>query len=349
MRKTAVVLFNLGGPDGPGAVRPFLFNLFSDPAIIGAPAPMRWLLAQWISRRRAPVARKIYDALGGGSPLLANTQAQAAALEATLNASGGDGESKVFIAMRYWHPMSDETARAVTAYDPDQVLLLPLYPQFSTTTTGSSITDWERAAAKAGLTAPSRTLCCYPTQSGFVAEIAGLLRAVLAEVGSGAADAPRVLFSAHGLPKKIIDRGDPYQWQVEQTAAAVVAALDQAALDWVVCYQSRVGPLEWIGPSTDTEIARAGSEGKAVVVVPIAFVSEHSETLVELDIEYRHLAEAKRVPRYTRVATVDTRAAFIEGLAELARVTLAGERACCSQDGGRLCPAAWAGCPQGGV
>ncbi len=356
MSKTAVVLFNLGGPDRPEAVRPFLFNLFDDPAIIGAPGPVRWFLAQWISRRRAPVARKIYAELGGASPLLSNTQSQAQALEAVLNAGGGDNEvtgapeTRVFVAMRYWHPMSDETARAVKAYDPDRVVLLPLYPQFSTATTGSSVVDWGRAAVRAGLSAPSQTLCCYPTQAGFVAEVAGLLRAALAQAG----DTPRVLFSAHGLPKKFIDRGDPYQWQVERTAAAVARAVGGAVggapsepnLDWRVCYQSRVGRLEWIGPSTDEEIARAGAEGRPLVVTPIAFVSEHSETLVELDIEYRRLAEAKGVPRYTRVATVATGAAFIDGLAELVRAVLAGERACCSQAGGRLCPGNWAGCPQ---
>ncbi len=352
MRKTAVVLFNLGGPDRPEAVRPFLFNLFNDPAIIDAPGPLRWLLAQTISRRRAPIARKIYQELGGGSPLLANTRAQAEALQAALNADGGDREFKVFVAMRHWHPMSDEAARAVMAHGPDQVVLVPLYPQFSTTTTGSSVTDWTRAAAKAGLTAPTRSLCCYPTQPGFVAEVAGLLRTALAEAGAeagseaGSEDGLRVLFSAHGLPRKFIDGGDPYQWQVEQTVAAVVGALGAADLDWQVCYQSRVGPLEWIGPSTEAEIARAGAEGRSLIVVPIAFVSEHSETLVELDIEYRRLAEAKGVPSFTRVATVDTGAAFIEGLAELVRAVLAGERTCFSQDGGRLCPGQWRGCPQ---
>ncbi|MHA1152157.1 MAG: ferrochelatase [Alphaproteobacteria bacterium] len=358
MRKTAVVLFNLGGPDRLGAVQPFLFNLFSDPAIMDMPGPLRWLLAQTISRRRAPIARKIYQELGGGSPLLANTQIQAKALEAALNAGSltadagadaGASEFETFIAMRYWHPMSDEAVRAVKAYSPDRVLLLPLYPQFSTTTTGSSVMAWTRAAAAAGLTAPTRSLCCYPTQPGFIAEIAGLLRAALGEVEAGTG--PRVLFSAHGLPKKFIDRGDPYQWQIEQTAAAVAAEVGAAkvgkgALDWRVCYQSRVGPLEWIGPSTDVEIIRAGAEGRPLIVVPIAFVSEHSETLVELDIEYRRLAEQNGVPRYTRVATVDAGAAFIEGLAELVRAALAGERACCSQDGGRLCPGDWGRCPQ---
>jgi len=341
MRKTAVVLFNLGGPDRPDAVRPFLFNLFNDPAIIGAPRPLRWLLAQWISRRRAPLARKIYEEIGGASPLLANTEAQAQALEAVLDEGAGDDQVRVFVAMRYWHPMSGETARAVESYGPDRVVLLPLYPQFSTSTTGSSLSDWNRAAAAAGLRAPTRALCCYPTQAGFVTEVAGLLRSALEVAG----DAPRVLFSAHGLPKKFIDRGDPYQWQIEQTAAAVAGAAAVPNLDWRVCYQSRVGPLEWIGPSTDEEIARAGAEGKPVVVVPIAFVSEHSETLVELDIEYRRLAEEKGVPYYARVATVDTGAIFIAGLAELARAALADERALCSQDGARLCPGQWGGCP----
>ena len=356
MARTAIVLFNLGGPDRPRAVRPFLFNLFNDPAIIDAPAPLRWLLAQGISRRRAPVARRIYDELGGGSPLLANTEAQARALGAVLdiqaggNAEDGDGEVKVFIAMRYWHPMSEEAARAVKAWDPERVVLLPLYPQFSTTTTGSSIAAWTRAARRAGLEVPTRTLCCYPTEPGFVAEVAGQLRAALAQAGGHGA--PRVLFSAHGLPKKIVARGDPYQWQVERSVVAVVEALGreglgQGELDWRICYQSRVGPLEWIGPSTVDEIGRAGREGVALVVVPIAFVSEHSETLVELDIEYRHLAREAGVPAYIRVPTVGAGAAFIAGLAGLVRQALAESRPLRSQAGGRLCPPSCSGCPQG--
>jgi ferrochelatase len=353
MARTAIVLFNLGGPDGPRAVRPFLFNLFNDPAIIAAPGPLRWLLAQGISRRRAPVARRIYAELGGRSPLLANTEAQARALEAALNAQAGGGEVKAFIAMRYWHPMSGETARAVKAYDPERIVLLPLYPQFSTTTTGSSITAWAGAAAQAGLEVPTRTLCCYPTEPGFVAEVAGQLSSALGQAGGQAAGhgAPRVLFSAHGLPKKIVERGDPYQWQVERTAAAVVEALGQEAgqegLDWRICYQSRVGPLEWIGPSTEAEIARAGRDGVALVVVPIAFVSEHSETLVELDIDYRRLARQAGVPTYVRAPTVGAGAAFIAGLAGLVRQALADPRPLCSQAGGRLCPASCSGCAQG--
>jgi len=341
MAKIAVVLFNLGGPDRSEAVRPFLFNLFNDRAIIGAPQPLRWMLAKFISGRRAPVAREIYSNLGGGSPLLPNTEAQARALEEAL---GDLGEARVFIAMRYWHPLTEETVAAVAAYGPDRVVLLPLYPQYSTTTSGSSIDLWQRTAAKAGLTAPATAVCCYPAEPGFVAAAAELLRPALAE--ASAVGKPRLLFSAHGLPKKIVARGDPYQWQVEQSAAAVVESLGQADLDWSVCYQSRVGPLEWIGPSTDDEIARAGRDGVPLVLLPIAFVSEHSETLVELDIEYRHLAEQAGVPLYLRVATVGTGAGFIEGLAGLVRDSLSGERPLCAYGGGRICPAEWGRCPQ---
>jgi ferrochelatase len=345
MTKTAVVLFNLGGPDRLESVRPFLFNLFNDRAIIDLPGLPRWLLAQLISRRRAPVARQIYEALGGGSPLLPNTKAQAEALQAALGDLGSDSgdDLQVFIAMRYWHPMSDETAAQVAAYGPDQVVLLPLYPQFSTTTTGSSLADWERAAKAAGLTAPTRAVCCYPSEPGFVGQIAEALGQALDELGP---ETPaRVLFSAHGLPKKIVARGDPYQWQVEATAAAVAKALGRPGLDWRVCYQSRVGPLEWIGPATDQEIEGAGKAGLALVVVPIAFVSEHSETLVELDQEYAELARQSGVPTYLRVPTVNDGARFIDGLAGLVRAALGAERALGSQDGGRLCPEQWGRCP----
>lgn len=342
MSRVAVVVFNLGGPDRPEAVEPFLFNLFNDPAIIGLPGPLRWLLAKVISRRRAPIAQEIYRELGGGSPLLPNTQAQADALQAALNS--GQDDYRVFIAMRYWHPRAEQAAHDVAAFAPDQVLLVPLYPQFSTTTSGSSLKEWHKKAKAAGLKAPSRTLCCYPEEAGFVAATVTRLREALR--GLDHETAPRVLFSAHGLPKKIVEKGDPYQWQVEQSVAAVVKAMGEVNLDWVVCYQSRVGPLEWIGPSTDAEIERAGREDRPVIVVPIAFISEHSETLVELDIEYRELAEEAGVPRYVRVATVSCDGDFIKGLAERIVQVKASDRRICSHVGGRFCPARWSGCPQ---
>jgi len=311
---------NLGGPDSLAAVKPFLINLFGDPAIIGLPSLLRLPLARFIAWRRAPVARDTYAHLGGRSPLLANTEAQARALEGAL----GPGH-RCFVTMRYWHPLSAETAHEVAEWAPDEIVCLPLYPQFSTTTTVSSLAAWQSAAARQGLTRPTHVIRCYPSEQGLVEAIAGLIRPVL-EAVSGSVKPPRLLLTAHGLPKRIVRRGDPYPDQVEQTAAAVITALARPELDWRVCYQSRVGPLEWIGPATDDEVRRAGKDGVALVVAPISFVSEHSETLVELDLDYRRLAEASGVPSYHRVATVGVEPSFIRSLATLVNRVLAGAR-----------------------
>ena len=342
MSKLAVVLFNLGGPDRPQSVKPFLFNLFNDPAIIGAPQPIRWLLARWISGRRAPVARAIYAHIGGKSPLLEFTGEQAAALERLL---GTAEDAKVFVAMRYWHPMSDEVAAAVRAFDPEEIVLLPLYPQYSTTTSGSSLGDWRRAAAAAGIGAPTVAVCCYPGQPGLIAAQAALVRAAIGRAAPSGT--PRVLFSAHGLPQRIVARGDPYVWQVNRTVRAVVAAMDEPGLDWAVCYQSKVGPLAWTGPALDEELARAARDRVPVVVNPVAFVSEHSETLVELDIEYRAMAERLGVPAYVRVPAVGTADEFIGGLAAVVEAAREQKTGLCCGTGGRLCPAQFGRCPNG--
>ena len=341
MTKLAVVVFNLGGPDSLGAVRPFLFNLFNDPAIIGAPGPLRWLLARLVSTRRAPVARRIYAEMGGRSPLLGLTREQARALQERL---AEKGEVRVFIAMRYWHPMADETAALVKAFGPDKIVLLPLYPQFSTTTTASSVDDWRRAAGRAGIDAPTTAVCCYPVQRGLVAAQAGRVLAGLEEARR--AGPPRVLFSAHGLPERVIEGGDPYRWQVERTAHAVAREVGIADLDWGVCYQSRVGPLRWIGPSTADELRRAGRDRVPVVVVPIAFVSEHSETLVELDIEYKALADAEGVPAYVRVPAVGTDEGFIDGLAEVVGAADENPSPMVGGGDGARCPPNFSGCPR---
>src|SRR5260221_10187093 len=312
MGRTAVVLFNLGGPAPPHSVRPFLFNLFNDRAIVALPQPLRWLLAWLISGRRAAVARAIYGQIGGASPLLANTEAQARALETALGP-----EYRCFVAMRYWPPFRAEAVRGVKAWGPDSIVLLPLYPQYSTTTTASSLAAWHDAARREGMSAPTAAICCYPRAAGFIAASADAIRRTLAQIPAGMGF--RVLFSAHGLPKRVVRAGDPYQFQVEATVGALRAALAMPELDTAICYQSRVGPLEWIGPATDAEIARAGGAGLAVVVVPVAFVSEHSETLVELAIEYRRLAERSGVPAYHVVATVWVHEAFIAALADLVR------------------------------
>lgn len=335
-QKTAVVLFNLGGPDSLPAVQPFLFNLFKDPAIIRLPNPLRWLVAKLISTRRAPVAQEIYAKMGGRSPILPQTEAQAKALEAALG-----GNFRVFIAMRYWHPFSDETAKAVKDWGADRVVLLPLYPQFSTTTTASSFSDWTRAAKAAGLSAPTASIGCYSDEAGFVVAQTDLLRQALP--AAEAKGPVRILFSAHGLPKKVVTDGDPYQMQVERSVGAILKLLNRPELDSRICFQSRVGPLEWIGPATDAEITQAAKDGRSIVVVPVAFVSEHSETLVELDIEYAELAQHNGAASYIRVLTVGTQPDFINGLARLVRNTDFDGRTRCGS-GPRPCGNDWRRC-----
>ncbi len=337
--KRAVVLFNLGGPDRPEAVEPFLFNLFNDRAVLRLPGLLRWPIARAIARFRAPTAGRIYDKLGGGSPLLANTEMQAHALERRLGP-----ETRVFIAMRYWHPLASTAARAVKEWGASEILLLPLYPQFSTTTTASSLADWHRAADRAGLAAPSRAICCYPDEPGFIAAIAGEVRKIIRLWRDDGQK--RILFSAHGLPERIA-KNDPYPWQVAQTVAALRAALgpDLEGIDSVLCYQSRIGPLKWIGPSIGDEVRRAGAERVGLLVVPIAFVSEHSETLVELDVEFKHLAGHVGVPTYLRAPTVGTDDAFISGLAALVERGFSQGKPTASRSGGRLCPGSLLSCP----
>lgn len=312
--KTAIVLFNLGGPDSPAAIKPFLKTFFMDPAIIQAPWPVRVLVSSLIARKRSKnEAGAAYGLLGGKSPLLENTKAQAAALEEKLGPA-----FKVFIAMRYWHPLTDEAARAVLDWNPDEIVLLPLYPQFSTTTTGSSLHEWRRQAKKINLTVPTRVFCCYPRDPGFVAASAeNIKKAYQDYISAHPGQRPRVLFSAHGLPEKIIKQGDPYQWQCEESARAIASATGLPDLDWQICYQSRVGPLTWIGPSTEEALHKAAQDKIPVLIYPHAFVSEHVETLVEIEIEYRALAEELGVPGFARVPTVGVSQEFIEGLARM--------------------------------
>jgi ferrochelatase len=340
--RVAVVLFNLGGPDRPEAIRPFLTNIFRDPAILRVPFFVRPFLARRIASARLEPARASYAILGGRSPLLELTRGQAAALEAELT----EFDAKCFIAMRYWHPLSDETAEAVRDWQPDEVVLLPLYPQYSTTTTGSSLTAWREAAARAGLVADTSVLCCYPTDAGYIGATASLMQIAWQEARAqlNPSVGLRVLFSAHGLPEAIVEAGDPYQWQIEQTVASVLAAWNQD-VDCTICYQSRATPQRWIEPSTEQEIERAAHEKSAVLVVPVAFVSEHSETLVELDADYRRLAERLGVPGYFRVPTQNSDAAFIAALANLVRHARRCGPGLCGQADRRICPADRSLCP----
>jgi len=321
MSRIAVVLFNLGGPDSPRAIRPFLRNLFADPAIVGAPTPLRLPLAEMISRTRLKLAKANYGAIGGASPLGRETEAQAAALAVRLASLRPGDETRVFVAMRYWRPFAEETARAVAAFAPDDLVLTPLYPQYSTTTTESSLGAWAKAYRGPGR---PHTICCYFDDERLAAAHASLIRQAWEAAGSPAG--VRLLFSAHGLPERISASGDPYRWQVEQTCAKVAARLGPA-WDWRICYQSRVGPLRWIGPSTTEEIEAAAAEGFGVVIDPIAFVSEHVETLVELDRDYAAFAARVGADPYIRVPTLRDDAAFIESLAQLVNKALAESEA----------------------
>jgi len=254
--------------------------------------------------------------MGGGSPLLPQTREQAEALRTVLAARLPGDEVRCFIAMRYWHPLTGATAAEVAAWAPDEIVLLPLYPQFSTTTTGSSARAWREAYRGPGRV---RMICCYPAERGLVEAHANLIRDSWRAAGH---DGPvRLLFSAHGLPEKVIKQGDPYQHQIEATCRAVAARLGEG-WDWKVCYQSRVGPMKWIGPSTEDEIRAASAGGLALVVVPVAFVSEHVETLVELDHEYGEMARAAGCPAFVRVPALGVAEAFIQGLAGLALASL---------------------------
>ena len=339
-RRIAVVLFNLGGPDDAASVKPFLFNLFSDPAIIGLPGILRNAVAWLISSRRESSAQANYAMMdsGGGSPLLPETRRQAAALEAVLAAALPGDVVSAFIAMRYWNPLTEQTAAEVAAFAPDEVVLLPLYPQFSTTTTQSSLKAWNEAYAGPGRT---RAVCCYPQGSGWIEAQVNGIRAALAQAG----DEPvRVLFSAHGIPESLVlKKGDPYQEQVESAVAAVMAGLGEG-IDHVLCYQSRVGPMKWLGPTTPDGIAQAATDGVGVIVVPVAFVSEHIETLVELDIEYGELAHTLGVAPYIRTPTVSLAEPFIAQLAEAVTEAL-GRDDIVTAPCGTGCKARWKACP----
>ncbi len=309
--KKAVILFNLGGPDKPESVEPFLFNLFNDPAIINIPSIFRYPLAKFISKKRAPIAKNIYKEIGNKSPILELTQDQAKSLENNLSIKG---DYKCFVVMRYWHPRALNVIKKVREYNPEEIILLPLYPQYSTSTSGSSINEWCDLCKKENYNVKTKTICCYPTENNFIASHISLINKTLKVIEDNNF---KLIFSAHGLPKSKIKKGDPYQWQVEETVKKIMSNLENENLNYVISYQSRVGPLKWIGPLTNEAIIKHSKEKKGIVIVPIAFVSEHSETLVELDIEYKKLAEKNGCSFYKRVAALGTEKNFIKGLTEL--------------------------------
>ena len=310
--KKAVILFNLGGPDKLENVEPFLFNLFNDPAILNLPNFLRYPLAKLISNRRAPTAKKIYQELGGSSPILKLTSEQANELETKLNKDQKNDLYKCFIVMRCWHPRAEDVIKNVKLYNPEEIILLPLYPQYSAATSGSSIKEWNDVCRDNSFKIKTSIICCYPTDKNFI-------NSHVVEINKKIKNLENyiLIFSAHGLPEKNIKKGDPYQWQIEQSVDQIVKKLNIFNLNWTLSYQSRVGPLKWIGPSTEEVIIKNSKDGHHIVLVPIAFVSEHSETLVELDIEYKNLATINGCDKYIRIPALGINEYFIKAMSEL--------------------------------
>jgi ferrochelatase len=317
MGRVGVLLLNLGGPDQPEDVKPFLFNLFADPEIIRLPFP--WLqkpLAWWISTVRAKRSQENYKQIGGGSPLRRITEAQAQALQARLAEKGQPAQ--MYIGMRYWHPFTEEAIARIKRDRLERLVILPLYPQFSISTSGSSF----RLLQKIWLEDPKLNSIEYTVipswykQPGYLQAMAQLIAQELDEFPNP--DAVHVFFSAHGVPKSYVEEaGDPYQQEIEECTALIMQTLNRPNAH-TLAYQSRVGPVEWLQPYTEDAIPELGKQGvQDMVVVPISFVSEHIETLQEIDIEYREVAESAGIHNFRRVPALNTHTQFIDGMADL--------------------------------
>lgn len=283
-KKTGILLLNLGGPQRLEDVRPFLVNLFSDRQIIRLGPPwLQPILARIIAWRRAPKSMANYRRIGGGSPILEKTREQARALEGAL---AGDGDFVARPCMRYWHPFADRVLGEMVAAGAGELIALPLYPHYSIATTGSSLADLHRANARLGFDLPVREIHDWPTAADYVACLAGRIEEGLAGFDG---EPVELLYSAHSLPVQFITEGDPYVDHLQQTIRAVEKVTGKEGR---LCYQSRSGPVEWLGPSTPEVIRETAARGgKNLLVVPLSFVSDHVETLYEIDIEYRQMAE----------------------------------------------------------
>jgi len=309
-QKIGVVLLNLGGPEKLDDVEPFLVNLFSDRQIIRlGPAFMQKVIARFIARRRAPKSRESYRLIGGGSPLARITAAQGAALEEMLADSGS---YKVFQAMRYWRPFAQETLAQVVGADITKIIALPLYPHYSVATSGSSLDDLRRAARGYDAGLQLAEISGWPTQSRYIKCLAANVHA--ARQRFAPEDGVQVVYSAHSLPKKFIDAGDPY---VEHLHKTIRALEEKTCMTGQLCYQSRSGPVEWLAPSTPEMLEKLAAEGcKNILMIPISFVSDHVETLYEIDMLYRDMARELGM-RLERTDSLNVQPEFIAALQEL--------------------------------
>ncbi len=334
--RVGVLLFNLGGPETLDDVYPFLLNLFSDPEIFRVPRILQPLIARIVARRRAPTSRSYYSQIGGGSPLRRITNDQALSLEKHLNSGQSGRQYKVAVAMRYAPPRIEEALVALDDFRPDHLLFLPLYPQRSKTTTRSSFTEALDRIAKGfpRLAALPRTVIpAYPVESNYIAALSGTIAEKILEVPED--EGATILFSAHGIPEFMVTKeGDPYQKDTESTCQAAETYLRRQfphrKLIFSLAYQSRVGPLKWLGPETRSTIVSLADNGTSnLILVPVSFVSDHQETLYEMDILYRDLASTLPLKRFLRAPALNTRADFISGLQILATSALSGEKTSC--------------------
>jgi protoporphyrin/coproporphyrin ferrochelatase len=322
-KKVGVVLFQLGGPDSPGAVEPFLYNLFCDPDIINFTGA--WLarkpLARYIARRRAGVVRAHYDAIGGQSPIRLLTERQRQKLEAAL---ASEFDAHCWVAMRYWHPLTEETAATVRETEVDELVLLPLYPHYSFATTRSSLKEWERVYQPRDGAPPARVVDHFYDHPLYVEAVVERIASSLAHFEEPANVS--IVFSAHGLPVSLISAGDPYQQQVEETVRLVMARGDWPNRH-TLCYQSRVGRQKWLEPGLTSAIKDLAHSGETMLlVVPISFVTEHIETLHEINIEAREEAAAAGIKKFEMAPAVGDSPRFIAGLADLVRNAVASEK-----------------------
>jgi ferrochelatase len=322
MGRVGVLLLNLGGPERLEDVRPFLFNLFSDPEIIRLPFP--WLqqpLAFLISSLRARKSQENYKQIGGGSPLRRITEQQAEALQLKLLERGQ--EAQIYIGMRYWHPFTEEAIARIKRDQIQKLVILPLYPQFSISTSGSSFRLleqlWQRDSSLDQV--EYTAIPSWYHRPGYLRAMADLITHELDQFPNP--DQVRIFFSAHGVPVSYVEEsGDPYQREIEDCTRLIVQTLGRPN-PHTLAYQSRVGPVEWLRPYTDDALLELAAQGvKDLVVVPISFVSEHIETLEEIDIEYRHVAEEAGIENFRRVPALNTHAGFIEDLTDLVAESL---------------------------
>jgi ferrochelatase len=316
--KLGVILFNMGGPETQADVRPFLFNLFSDPEIVRIPVralqkPLAWM----ISAARHKKSAGYYSRIGGGSPLRRITDEQAAALQQELRRRGV--EATVYVGMRYWRPF---TATALDQIERDgitELIVLPLYPQFSVSTTGSSTKDFVALLDRRGglRHIRRRYIMRWHTHDHYIGLLAAQIREEIKKFPDPNPRRVHLLFSAHSVPQSYITNGDPYLRHIEETVRLVSEKLDHQS-PVHLSFQSKVGPVKWLEPATDTKLREMKASGvQQVLAIPISFVSEHIETLYELDLLYKELAEELGFKAYARVPAFNTNPRFISTLADL--------------------------------